>query len=371
MSNDNYVFEELGKRDHEQVVFCRDAASGLRAIIGIHNTVLGPALGGCRMYPYRNEHEALIDVLRLSRGMTYKASIAGLNLGGGKAVIIGDPKKDKSEALWRAFGRFVQGLAGRYITAEDSGTSIRDMDFIRMETDHVSGVSPALGGSGDPSPVTALGAFAGMRAALKKQFGKDTVAGLKVAVQGCGHVGYHLVGHLVKAGARVTVCDVDEHALKRTVQDHGAVIVSPETIYDADVDVFAPCAMGGILNDNTIPRLRCAVIAGAANNQLADERIHGAMLVARDILYAPDYVVNAGGLMSVAGELERGSQERALLRAEGIYDLLTSVFARADAEHIPAYDAALRMAQERIDSIARVRRTFVGVTPVDHLQRVT
>ena len=240
------IFELLAKRDHEQIVFCRDEASGLRAIIGIHNTIIGPALGGCRMYPYKTEEEALIDVLRLSRGMTYKAAIAGLNLGGGKAVVIGDPKKDKSEIMWRALGRFIEALNGRYITAEDAGTSVKDMEMLRMETNSVVGISRALGGSGDPSPVTALGVFSALHASVEEKLGKKSVDGLKVAVQGVGHVGYYYVSHLVNAGAKVTVTDVDKEALQKLSDDFPSVTIceNPEDIYNVDCDVFSPCARG-------------------------------------------------------------------------------------------------------------------------------
>lgn len=362
MQDNSYlVFEELAKRDHEQVVFCRDDASGLRAIIGIHSTVLGPALGGCRMYPYKSERDALVDVLRLSRGMTYKAAVSGLNLGGGKAVIIGDPKKDKSELLFRALGRFIEGLGGRYITAEDAGTAIADMDYMRMETEHVVGISRSLGGSGDPSPVTALGVFSGLRAAVEERYGKSSLEGMSVAVQGCGHVGYYLVGHLVKAGAHVVVADVDADAVKRTLTDYrGVEAVSPENIYEVPCEIFAPCAMGGILNEHTIPKMKFSIIAGAANNQLADEKYDGARLADRDILYAPDFVINAGGLINVANELEGYNQERALAQATKIYDVLKAVFANAKIDNLPTYRAANNLAMERIESLSRIRRTYTG-----------
>jgi leucine dehydrogenase len=358
------VFDELARRDHEQVVFCRDEASGLRAVIGIHNTVLGPALGGCRMYPYKSEQEAVVDVLRLARGMTYKAAVAGLNLGGGKAVIIGDPKKDKSERLFRALGRFIEGMGGRYITAEDAGTSMRDMEYMRMETNYVVGISRSLGGSGDPSPVTALGVFSGMRAAIEERFGKSSLAGMKVAVQGVGHVGYNLVGHLVRAGAKVLVADVDADSVKRTVADFRVEGVAPDAIYDVDCDIFAPCAMGGIVNEKTIGRLKCSIIAGAANNQLGEEKTDGARLAQRGILYSPDFVINAGGLINVANELEGYNQERALDQAEGIYDILKAVFARAKAENIATYRAANNLAMDRIESIGKIRRTYKGTSAV-------
>ncbi len=354
------IFDQLARRGHEQVIYWRDEGSGLRALCGIHNTVLGPALGGCRMYPYKTEEEALTDVLRLSRGMTFKAAVSGLSLGGGKAVIIGDPKRDKSELLWRAFGRCVESLAGRYITAEDVGTSVRDMEEIRKETRHVVGISRALGGSGDPSPVTAVGVFAGMRACIEEKLGRTSFEGLTVAVQGVGSVGYHLVGHLTRAGARVVVADVDAEALARVSKDFTVEVVPPAEIYAVRCDIFAPSAMGGVLNAETIPRLGCAIVAGAANNQLADENGDGARLTDRDIVYAPDFVINAGGLINVANELEGYNQQRALAQAEGIYDTLKAVFAKARANKVPTYLAANDLAMERIESIGRIRRTYVG-----------
>ena len=355
------VFEELDQRDHEQVVFCRDEVSGLRAIIGIHSTTLGPALGGCRMYPYASEKDALIDVLRLSRGMTYKAAVAGLNLGGGKAVIIGDPKKHKSEALWRAMGRFIEGLGGRYITAEDSGTSMSDMEYMRMETNWVVGISRALGGSGDPSPVTALGVFSAMRAAIEKKLGTSSFEGMTVAVQGVGHVGYHLVGHLADAGAKVFVADLDLDSVRKVIHDHRAEAVAPEEIHQVPCEIFAPCAMGGGLNETSIPELNCKIVAGAANNQLREEKADGMRLVERDILYAPDFVVNAGGLINVANELEGYNQERALSQASGVYEILERVFAHAESNNMPTYKAANEVAMKRIESLARIRQTFTGV----------
>jgi leucine dehydrogenase len=370
MSDTNFaVFEELTKRGHEQVVFCSDQASGLRAIIAIHDTILGPALGGCRMYPYANERDALIDVLRLSRGMTYKAAVSGLDLGGGKAVIIGDPKKDKSEVLFRALGRAIEGLGGRYITAEDSGTSMQDMEWIKKETSHVVGISRSFGGSGDPSPVTALGVFAGIQAAVEEHLGKSSLHGLRVAMQGVGHVGYHLVGHLVRSGCKVVVADVDQDAVKRCCTDHKVESVSTDKIYDVDCDIFAPCAMGASINENTIPRLKCSIIAGAANNQLLNEIADAAMLLQRGILYAPDYVINAGGLINVSNELQGYNQERALQQAEGIYDILKSVFVAAKKNNIPTFRAADDLAMQRIESLQRVRRTYTGARPNHPLAR--
>lgn len=350
----------MGACGHEQVALYSDPASGLRAIVAIHSTELGPALGGCRMFPYASEADALHDVLRLSEGMTYKAALAGLNLGGGKAVLWGHPKKDKSERLWRAFGRFVAGLNGRYITAEDVGTTLDDMEAIRHETVHVVGTSRALGGSGDPSPITALGVYAGMRAAVEVVFDGGTLAGKHVAVQGCGNVGYHLVGHLVRAGARVSVADVDAEATARTVRDFGATEVLPQNIATLDCDVFAPCAMGAVLNPTSIPALRCRVVAGAANNQLRDERADGAALSSRGIVYAPDYAINAGGLINVANEQAGYDQERAIAQTQRIYGRMHDIFARAQADDVPTALAAGRLAKERIASLGAMRRTVTS-----------
>ncbi len=357
------AFVELGKRDHEQLIVVRDEASGLRAFIGIHNTTLGPALGGCRMFPYASEKDALVDVLRLSRGMTYKAAVSGLNLGGGKCVVIGDPKTQKSELLWRALGRFIEGLGGRYITAEDAGTNMADMEHIRMETSWVMGISRSLGGSGDPSPVTARGVFSGLKAAVEKKHKTDNLKGMKVAVQGCGHVGRYLVGHLVRAGCSVFVADLDEMAVAGTIAEYpdgNIERVPPNEIYDVDCDIFAPCAMGGSLNADTIPRLKCSVVAGAANNQLGVEKEDGARLVERDILYAPDFVINAGGLINVANELEGYNRERALNQADGIRDIMLRVFERAASDGVPTWRAANNLAIDRIEALGKVRRTWTA-----------
>ena len=356
------VFEEMGRRDHEQLVFCHDEATGLKAIIAIHNTTLGPALGGCRMWQYDKEEDALRDVLRLSRGMTYKSAAAGLNLGGGKAVIIGDSKKMKSEALFRSYGRFVQSLAGRYITAEDVGTSVRDMEWVRNETDHVTGISRALGGSGDPSPFTALGVFMGMKASLKWQTGSESLAGKKVSVQGVGHVGYHLVRHIVEEGAQAIVCDIDQENLKKVTDSfQGVEVVAPDAIYDVDCDIFAPNALGAVINDETIPRLKCGIVAGSANNVLAVEEIHAPALKERGILYAPDYVINAGGLINVANELEGYNRDRATNPVSCIYDIVMDIFRIAETEGITTQKAANTLAERRIVSMGRIKHTFTGV----------
>jgi leucine dehydrogenase len=354
------TFELLEKQGHEQVVFCTDRQSGLRAIIAIHNSTLGPALGGTRMWTYQSDADALTEVLRLSRGMTYKAAVAGLNLGGGKAVILGNSSTDKSEALFRAFGRFVEGLAGRYITAEDVGTSVRDMEYVRMETKYVTGIDRALGGSGDPSPVTALGVYAGMKASMKELTGNDSLAGKKVAVQGAGHVAEFVCSHLQKEGARIAVSDIYPEKAERVAAATGAEVVPPEKIYDVDADIFCPCALGAIVNDETIPRFKFRIIAGGANNQLADESRHGQMLIDRGILYAPDYAINAGGLINVYNELEGYSQERALKQAEGIYDTILSIYGIARRDRVPTYEASNRLAEQRISAIGRIRTIYAG-----------
>ncbi len=354
------VFENMDSRDHEEVVFCRDKDTGLKAIIAVHNTTIGPALGGCRMWNYDTEQAALKDVLRLSRGMSYKAAIAGLNLGGGKAVIIGDSKKHKNEILFRSFGRFVQGLAGRYITAEDVGTSVKDMEWVRMETRYVTGISRALGGSGDPSPVTALGTCAGIKATVKKHFGKDTLNGLKIGVQGVGHVGYHLCGFLKKEGAKLYITDLYENSLKRAVDEFNAIPISSDEIYDADIDIYAPCALGATLDDNTIPRLRCSIVAGAANNQLQNEDIHSQMLKDRGILYAPDYAINAGGLINVANEIDGYNRERAFRQAEeGIYDTLLAIYKRSENDNVTTHAAALKVAEKRMIDVAKLKNIYL------------
>ncbi len=352
------VFAAMAERDHEEVIFINHPPSGLKAIIGIHSTELGPALGGTRMWPYKSEAEALEDVLRLSRGMTYKAAAAGLNLGGGKAVIMGDPKTDKSEMLFRAFGRFVQGLGGRYITAEDVGICVRDMDWVGMETEYVTGIDEALGGSGDPSPVTAAGTFHGIRACAKKRWGSDTLSGKRVAVQGLGHVGYCLVEHLVAAGAEVVGCDIDDKLAADAADAFGIAIVPPNAIYSADADIFAPCALGAVVNDETLPLFKFEIIAGAANNQLRDEERHGDLLEERGILHAPDYVINAGGLISVANEYEGHSLNRAVNQAGGIYDTLLAIFEIAEKENISTNLASNRLAEARIRAIGENNRIF-------------
>ncbi|USK69105.1 branched-chain amino acid dehydrogenase [Peribacillus asahii] len=352
------MFQYLEKYDYEQVVFCQDKQSGLKAIIAIHDTTLGPALGGTRMWMYPSEEAAIEDALRLARGMTYKNAAAGLNLGGGKAVIIGNPHTDKNEAMFRAFGRYIQGLNGRYITAEDVGTTVEDMDLIHEETDYVTGISPAFGSSGNPSPVTAYGVYRGMKAAAKEAFGTDSLAGKTVAVQGVGNVAYHLCRHLYEEGAQLIVTDIQQAAVQRAVNEFGAKAVEPAEIYSVDCDIYAPCALGAVLNDETIPTIKAKVIAGSANNQLKNS-LHGEQLHEKGIIYAPDYVINAGGVINVADELIGYNRERALKKVENIYDNITKVFEIAKRDNIPTYKAANRMAEERIARMRYSRSQFI------------
>jgi leucine dehydrogenase len=351
------VLRRMGRAGHEQVVFCRDSASGLRAIIAIHNTTLGPALGGTRMWPYGSEEEALTDVLRLSEGMTYKAAVTGLNLGGGKAVIIGDPQRDKTEALLRAHGRFVDSLGGRYITAEDVGISVADIEYVYMETPFVTGVASAPGGSGDPSPVTAYGVYHGMKAAALRTWGSRELKGRSVAIQGAGKVGSYLAQNLAAEGAQLFVSDIDPERVRSVAQEVGAEVAAPDEIFGLDVDVFAPCALGAVLNDATIPRLRCGIVAGGANNQLAEDR-HGDELMRRGILYAPDFVINAGGLINVYSELQGYDAVAARNKARGIHDTLLAVFDRAQADGIPTYRAAELLAEARIHAVGRAASIY-------------
>jgi leucine dehydrogenase len=339
--------------NHEQVVFCNDNATGLKAIIAIHNTVLGPALGGTRMWAYDNEEQALTDVLRLSRGMTYKAAITGLNLGGGKAVIIGDSKTMKNEALMRKFGQFVNSLGGKYITAEDVGIGTKDMEYVKMETNFVTGLPESMGGSGDPSPVTALGVYMGMKASAKEMWGNDSLTGKKILVQGVGHVGEHLVRMLKKENATISITDINQEKLKELNAETGATIVAVDKAYDADMDIYAPCALGGTVNSDTLPKLKCSIIAGAANNQLWDEVAHGNACKDKGIIWAPDFLINAGGLINVYSELHGYEREKALAQAEKIYDVTTQILKKAKQENITTIEAAKIMAKKRIaDKVA-------------------
>jgi len=349
------IFEKVQEHDHEQVVYCYDPASGYKGIIAIHNTTLGPALGGTRFWNYQSDQEALTDVLRLSRGMTYKSAAAGLNLGGGKSVIIGDPKIKRREMIFRAHGRFVESLKGRYITAEDVGTSVEDMDYVHMETEYVTGLA---GRSGDPSPVTAYGTYRGIKAAAKAKYGNDSLDGLTVAVQGVGHVGYFLCEDLAAEGAKLVVTDIDQDRIQRIVDEFGATTVEPDAIYGVEAEVFAPCALGAVVNDETLPQFKFDIIAGAANNQLAEER-HGKVLMDKDILYAPDYVINAGGVINVYGELNGWSLERSKRKAGEIYDTLEQLFELAQDEGLPTSEAADRVAERRIEQVGAMHRTWL------------
>jgi leucine dehydrogenase len=339
-------------------VFFHDRPSRLRAIVAIHSTAMGPALGGTRFYPYRNEADALEDVLRLARGMTFKAAAAGLDLGGGKAVIIGNPMRLGSEELFRAYGRFLDTLQGRYITAEDVGTRGEDMDTIRRETRSVVGVSPSMGGSGDPSPVTAWGVYQGLIACAEEAWKDSSLAGKKVAVQGVGKVGYWLVKHLRDAGAEIVVADVDVDAVARAVREFDVETADPDKIHAVDCDIFAPCALGGIIRDDTLPELKCRVVAGSANNQLEREE-HGEALQQMGVLYAPDYVINAGGLINVADELRGYDRDRAMAKVEGIYRTLREVFLVANERHVSTAQAADAVAQSRIERVGRLRKYWV------------
>lgn len=349
------LFATLDKVGHEEVVFFHSKDTGLKAIVAIHNTVLGPALGGCRMWPYKSEAEALNDVLRLSRGMTYKAAVSGLNLGGGKSVIIGDPIKDKTEAeaFFRAFGRYIESLNGRYITAEDVNTSVEIMDYIHMETNHVVGVHPVHGGGGDPSPFTAYGTIQGIKASLQKKYGHDDLSKASYAVQGVGHVGIHIVKTLTDAGAKVFVTDLNAERVQQCV-DMGAEALTGDDIYSVDAKVYVPCALGATVNEKTIPQFKFDIVAGSANNQLATDEC-GDELQKKGILYAPDYAINAGGLMNVYVELQGYDQERAYRMVSGVYDIIENIYKVADRDGIPTYKAADRMAEERIARMGEVK----------------
>lgn len=344
------IFEQMSHKGHEQTFFCRDDSVGLRAIIAIHNTNLGPALGGCRIWNYTNEGDALHDVLRLSHGMTYKAAMAGLPLGGGKAVIIGVPPKDKRAALLTSFGRFVNSLGGKYITAEDVGTSVDDIEIVRKETPYVCGISQQHGGSGDPSIFTAIGVHYGMKACAKQVFGTDALKGLTIAVQGLGHVGYEVVKHLVHEGAQVIVTDLDQNRISTVVKDFGVRSVGVHDIYDVKADIFCPNALGAILNDTTIDRLQVKVVAGAANNQLEEYQKHGQALLKKGIVYAPDYVINAGGLINVSHERKGYNREAAVADCQNIFNTITTILDLSKERNIPTMDAANMLADQRIYS---------------------
>ncbi len=352
------IFSKMLGQSHQKVMFCSDEGTGLKAIIAIHDTTLGPAVGGTRMWTYRSEEEALEDVLRLSRGMTYKAAISGINLGGGCAVIIGNSRQDKSEALLRRYARFINSLNGEFITGEDLGTNPRDMEYIHMETKHVVGIPESLGGSGDPTPITAYGVFMGMKASAKELWGNDSLAGKAVVVQGVGHVGEALVKLLKEQNAKVYVSDLDEERLISVSKKYDAKPMANNHVYDLDLDIYAPCAMGATLNTETISKLKCAIIAGSANNQLEDEEVHGKMLLEKGILYAPDFLINAGGLINVYSEIAGYNKKRALQLTEKIYDVTREIFKKSGNEQIPTHEAAHRIARKRIEDIKKIKASY-------------
>ena len=357
------TLERMYSMGHEEVVFFQDKSCGLKAIVGIHDTTLGPALGGTRLWPYANEEDALVDVLRLSRGMTYKNAISGLNLGGGKAVIIADPK-NKSEALFRSFGRFIESLNGRYITAEDVNTNVDDIEHIYTETNHVTGVAQQNGGSGNPSPYTALGVFRGIEASVTKVFGSRSLKGKTVAIQGVGSVGFELSKLLTEAGANIVFTDVNEKGIQRMKDSFpNAKFVGTNDIFGVACDVYAPCALGASINDETIPQLKAKIVCGAANNQLKEDR-HGLILKEKNILYAPDYLVNAGGVMNVSIEFEGWADSKSRRMIDTIYDKTLDVFAISDEQNIPVNKAADVMAEKRIEAMKTIKTSYLG--KVDH-----
>ncbi len=351
-------FEYMEKHDYEQLIYFYDKTTGLKGVTAIHDTTLGPALGGTRIWNYATEEDAVMDALRLARGMTYKSAAAGLNLGGGKTVLIGDAQTCKSEAYFRALGRYVQSLNGRYITAEDVNTNTKDMEYIHMETDHVVGLE---GRSGNPSPVTAWGAFHGIKAALKYKFGNDDVKNYTFAVQGAGQTGYYLINYLLEAGAKkIYFSEINQKHIQRMAQEHPEVtFVTTEELFKLEVDVLSPCALGAILNDDTIPTIKAQIIAGTANNVLQDEERHGNMIKDKGILYAPDFVINGGGVINVYHELIGYNRDNAMKAVEKIYDRLLTIFKIAEQENIHTQQAAIVYAKNRIQQIGEVRKTYV------------
>jgi leucine dehydrogenase len=350
------LFSKMEEYDYEQLILCQDKNTGLKAIIAIHDTTLGPALGGTRICEYESDEEAIEDALRLARGMTYKNAAAGLNLGGGKAVIIGDPKKIKSEALFRAFGRFVEGLNGRYITGEDMNATQQDASYINCETDYIVGLET---GSGNPSPVTAYGVFKGIQAAVNEVFGSDDLTGKTVAIQGLGAVGRRLAERLHEAGAKLYVTTRDKAKIDKAVAELNATAVGPDEIYGVECDVFSPCARGAIINDKTINQFKCKIIAGAANNQLAESR-HGDMLHEKGILYVPDYIINSGGVINIIDDISgrEYNRENAMKNTARIYDSCKKVFEIAKRDNIPTYKAADIMAEERIAAVRKIKKIY-------------
>lgn len=355
------IFKEMEDHNVEQVIFNYDKATGLKSIIAINDTTIGPALGGCRMWDYESQEHAIMDAIRLSQGMAYKCSVAGTNFGGGKAVIMGDPKKDKNETLFRAFGRFVQMLNGRYYTGTDVGTTGQDFVYASQESDYFVGLPEEYGGSGNTAIPTAYGIYMGIKASAKAAFGSDELKGLTIAVQGAGKVGTLLIDYLIQEGAKIKVCDVVEDNLNSLVSNYPEVkVVDPNTIYEEECDIFAPCALGAVINDKTIEEFKCKVIAGSANNQLAEPR-HGQILHDKGILYAPDFVINSGGLIQVADELEMAdnNHDRVMAKTKGIYNILLNIYDISKENNIPTYQAANKLAEDRIETIGQIKRKFV------------
>mgnify|MGYP001192096333 CR=1 FL=1 len=342
------IIKRLAEYDHEQLVYFNDVNTDIKGIIAIHNTYLGPSLGGCRMWNYTNEQEALNDVLRLSRAMTYKAAVAGLNLGGGKAVIIGDAKKQKSMDLFQVFGRVVNSLGGRYITAEDVGTNEKDMEVVYNETRYVTGIPKKLGGSGDPSPFTAYGVYMGMLACVKEKLALSSMNGLKVLVQGAGNVGMHLIDYLYNDEVELYVSDIDIDRCEYIKNKYNATIINPSDVFNVDVDIYAPCALGAVINEKSISQLKCDIIAGAANNQLFDENRDSELLSERNIIYAPDFLINAGGLINVYSEIKGYDREHALNQTKEIYNTTLEILRKAEIDCVTTHNAALSIAQQRI-----------------------
>lgn len=357
-SSNHSILAQLSQSGHKKVVFCNDAETGLKAIIAIHDTTLGPALGGVRMWNYNTEAEALEDVLRLSKGLTYKSAIAGLNVGGGAAVIIGDSRRQKTEALMRSFGRFVKNLNGEFIAGEDVGTTVRDMEYIRMETQHVTGVPESLGGAGNPAPYTAKGVYLGIKACVKEVFGTDELAGRSVVVQGTGNVGEHLVELLRNDNVEVYVTDINEESMRMIARKYKAKAIDADKIFNVGADIYAPCALGATINDKTLKTMKFAIIAGSANNQLADEKIHGQMLQDKGILYAPDYLINAGGIISCYSELTGFGKKRTIQLTENIYEATREVIKLSKSENIPTNLAASRIAEKRIEDIKKIKSSY-------------
>jgi len=344
------IISNMTLMGHEQVVFCQDSKTGLKAIIAIHDTTLGPALGGTRMWNYDNEEDALEDVLRLSRGMTFKAAISGLNLGGGKAVIIGDSSTKKTKALMMKFGEFVDSLSGKYITAEDVGMTTKDMEYVRIATKHVTGIPESMGGSGNPSPVTAYGVYMGMKACAKYKWGSDSLKDRIVLVQGVGHVGETLVSYLSEEGAEIIINDINEERLNYLSKKFNVAIVMENDIFDVNMDIYAPCALGATVNPETISKLKCEIIAGAANNQLQDEERDAQLCAEKGICYAPDFLINAGGLINVYSEIKGYDREDALNKTRKIYNTTLEILKKSESQNITTHAAALAIAQERINN---------------------